>query len=132
VKYSIEDDVLVLELSGPLPPVEVVLSALRAAAELVGDCGPLPVLLDVRRVRGSPSRDDMDRVETFLERQSQAFGTERAVVVESLLQYGLARVAAVVAEMRGARLRVFRDREKALAHLRWRAESAANEKARTR
>lgn len=76
----------------------------------------LPALLDVREAE-APTSDELQLVTDFFIDNSQFFYPRRALLVGSLFQYGVGRIAQAFEEMHDAAFHVFRDREKAMAFL---------------
>jgi hypothetical protein len=116
VRYQVERGVLAIRLDG-VPDADTFIALLD---RIVGDLSVprgAPCLIDVRQVNGGPSRAELERVVAFFDEHGDVFSRRRAVLVATTLQYGLARIAAVLESFRGVDVGVFRAEDAAVAWL---------------
>jgi hypothetical protein len=115
VDYRLERGVLVLHIVDLVSLSEMIAVLRRIMADPEIPAG-LPALLDVREAAAPPS-EDLQQVTDFFADNSAFFYPRRAVLVSSLFQYGVGRIAQAFESMRDASFKVFRDREEAMAFL---------------
>ena len=76
------------------------------------------VVVDFARVTTVPASADIEQFMAYLGGQDDRRNVKRAILVDSDLQYGMARMGAAYAEHYALRVQVYRELDEALAWLR--------------
>lgn len=113
--YEFSGGILRVELAGS-QPAEQIVGAFEAALDDPRTPLRPPVLVDASRSTGDRPTSEVRSIIDTMSRHRHRFGPI-AVVVDSPLHYGLARMAASLAEFAGMNVAVFRDEEAAVRHL---------------
>ncbi len=74
-------------------------------------------LIDVTNMVGRPPRSDLTLVHDCLVEHRGSFHPTHGILVKSMLQYGVARIATVMARAPGMTIEIFRDEREAIARL---------------
>ena len=97
------------------------LEELRGALGLMGSSSgfdpSMGILVDFTKVSTPPKSAEIEQYMAFLGGQTDRVSVKRAILVESDLQYGMARMAAAYGEHYSLRVQVYRDLDAALAWL---------------
>jgi hypothetical protein len=118
VRYSIRQDVVIIEFEGTYEPHDIK----RKFLEALGDSKcptPAALLIDVTRSKSLATRPaaDIRTVAEFLGPFADRIGSRVAVVASSDVHYGLSQMGAVYSERVGVAAKVFRTSLEALAWL---------------
>lgn len=114
IEYTIERNVVILDMRGRYTVLQFG-ERLREALADSAFVPPMRLLMDCRLAKINPSVGELQSaVETFATIREH-FDRNVQIVVTSTLHYGLTRISAAFAELRGVHLDVHRDIESARA-----------------